>query len=171
MFADRELTEPRAFYWTYALAALALGDVVSEGPLAAPRRLRPLDPESRTPRRLRSFAQAAEDPDGIGHVALEDPGDGSLWVLAWRHDPSPMVDREADARGRRRLDLDLPARFHGSVATVVSLDGTRRGSSWSFPPFAGSPARVAEVEATGGALSLEVPFESVQLVHVAGVRA
>ena len=171
MFADRELTEPRGFYWTYALAALALGDVAPEGALGAPSRVGAVPASERVPRRLRSFAPAAEDPDGVGHVALEDPSDGSLWVLAWRHDPVPVLDREADARPRVRLDLALPARFHGAVATVVSLDGTKRGAPWSFAPFSKAPTRAADVEVRAGRLSLEVPGESVQLVHVAGTKA
>lgn len=171
MFADRELTEPRALYWTYALAALALGDVVPEQSLGAPGALLPVEAAERTPRRLRSFSSAAGDPDGIGHVALEDAADGSLWIFAWRHDPRPVVDREADAHARLRLDVSLPARLHGAVATVVSLDGTKRGSAWSFPPFASSPTRAAEVEVRGGRLSLEVPSESVQLVRLGGERA
>ncbi|MFM7735808.1 MAG: hypothetical protein ACKPBU_07495, partial [Alphaproteobacteria bacterium] len=171
MFADRELTEPRPFYWTYALAALALGDVVPERALADPGRLLPVDPAARSTRRLLAAGSAADDPDGIGHVALEDPADGSLWVLAWRHDPVPAVDREADARARVPLDLRLPAGHDGATATVLSLDGRTPGSPWAFSPFAKAPTRAADVDVRGGRLVLELPAESVQLVHLPGPRA
>ncbi|MEY4948903.1 MAG: hypothetical protein RL698_1114 [Pseudomonadota bacterium] len=171
MFADREMTEPRPFYWTYALAALALGSVrPADGDLAASRRLEPVEPGTHPARRLRSERLASSDPDGVGHVVLEDPADGSLWILAWRHDATPATDPTVDARGKTRLDLRVaaPGGPTAGVATVISLDGTGRGAPWSFEPFRKAPTRVSSLEVHDGMLALDVAAESVQLVHLDG---
>lgn len=170
LFGDENLTQPFPKFWTYALAALAAGDIGPRSPdFLHPGALVPRSSERRR-NHLVAVHPAATDPDGVGYLVTREPDAGTWWLLAWRHGDLPVAD-DAGAEPVVALRVVVPPVLARARAESVAIGADAGGEGWRIEPWDTTPLRARALTVADAQLVIELAPESIHLIRMANPDA